>query len=167
MIKYQFSVSLSDQSPITAPIRQLMEEAATEATARAAAARKDRTFAVSDLPIDETHIQVEMNSLTPIPSPTRSLSALSRSMLSLDKDDLLSGHIVRGCVIKAVLLSVTDEAVTSISDLDMVTTVLRMVYGVSNGYREKALAKRYVEKIRQVVLEYLGKKRPTPSGGAH
>lgn len=164
MIRYQFSVSLSDQAPITEPIRQLMAAAAVEATARSAAARKDRTFTVSDQLIDETHIHVEMAGLTPIPSPTRSLSALSRSMLYLDKDNLLNAHIIRGCVVKATLLSVTDEAAMSISDLDMITTVLQMVYGGSSSYREKALAKQYVEKIRQVVLEYLRKKRPSPPG---
>lgn len=167
MIKYLFSVSLADQSPITGPIRQLMAAAAVEATARSAAARKDRTFTVSDSLVDETHIHVEMSGLTPIDSPTRSLSALSRSMLFLDRDDLLNGHIIRGCVIKATLLSVTDEAATSISGLDMITAVLQMVYGSSNSYREKALAKQYVEKIRQVVLEYLGKKRPSPPGDLH
>lgn len=166
MVRYLFSVGLADQSPITEPIRQLMASAAVEATARSAAARKDRTFTVSDSLVDETHIHVEMSGLTPIDSPTRSLSALSRSMLYLDRDDLLNGHIIRGCVIKATLLSVTDEAATSISDLDMITAVLQMVYGSSKGYREKAQTRQYVEKIRQVVLEYLSK-RPSPPGNLH
>ena len=158
MFKYDLSVSMSDTAlKINDEIRNLMMRAASEANSRRNASRKGRVFQILDL-IDENHIRVRLLSDTEV-LPTRALSALSRSMISLDSKGILEGHCYRGCVLNASVLDSEEERTTVISDVQMLQEITAMLFDrTSLNNREKKLAKEASEKIRNIVIDYLNKK---------
>lgn len=158
MFKYNLSVSMSDSSlKITDEIKQLMIVAAEEANSRRNASRKGRVFQINEL-IDEYRINVCLFSDTEV-VPTRALSALSRSMISLDSNGILEGHYYRGCVLNASILTSSEETTTSISDVQMLQEITALIFDrTSLNNRDKKLAKDTTEAIRKLVINYLNEK---------
>lgn len=158
MFEYRLSVSPSDKElEIDEPLEDLFRRAAIETNSRANAVNKGRSFNVLEK-IDDHHIEVRLSSNDEV-IPTRALSALSRSMIALDTEGLLEGHIYRGCVLSASVIESQSEAITAISDVKLIQEIIDMLFGrTSMGNREKALAKEAVEDIRATVLKYLNDK---------
>ena len=92
---------MSDESlQIDEGLFALFEKAATEANSRKNAAQKGRSFKILER-LDDHHVLVSLRSNDEV-TPTRALSALSRSMIALDLEGRLEGHCHRGCVLKAL-----------------------------------------------------------------
>lgn len=158
MFEYRLSVSMSDKDlEIDEALEALFRNAAVEANSRTNAINKGRSFEILGK-IDDRHIEVKLSSNDEV-TPTRALSALSRSMIALDTEGLLEGHCYRGCVLSASLIDSQNEAVTAISDVKLLQEVTEMLFGrASMGNREKALAKEATEEIRITVLKYLNER---------
>ena len=158
MFKYNLSVSMSDTDlKITGEIKDLIVMAANEANSRRNASRKGRVFEILDS-IDENHIKVQLLSDTEV-VPTRALSALSRSMITLDSKGILEGHCHRGCVLKAVILDSDEESTTAISDVQLLQEITSMLFDRTTlNNREKKLAKDTADEIRKIVIDYINKK---------
>ena len=155
MFEYRLSVSPSDKElRIDEPLEALFRRAAVEANSRANAINKGRSFKVLGK-IDDHHIEVRLSSNDEV-MPTRALSALSRSMIALDAEGILEGHIYRGCVLSATVINSQSETITAISDVKLLQEITEMLFGrASMSNREKALARKAIEEVRATVLEYL------------
>ncbi len=155
MFEYRLSVSMSDKDlEISEALEALFKSAAIEANSRTNAINKGRSFEILGK-IDDHHIEVQLSSNDEV-MPTRALSALSRSMIALDTEGILEGHIYRGCVLSATVIDSQSETITAISDVKLLQEITEMLFGrASMGNREKALAKKAVEEVRTTVLEYL------------
>lgn len=158
MYEYKLSVSLSDTTlKINKKIKDLIIKSAEEANSRRNAISKGRFFKILDL-IDDYHIEIILFSNSEV-VPTRSLSALSRSMLSLDSEGILEGHCYRGCVLNAELLSSKEQNKTNISDVEILQEIAAMLFDrTSLNNREKNMAKEASEKIKKIVIDYINKK---------
>lgn len=158
MFEYNLSVSLSDNSTLNENIINIMKKSAYEANSRTNALRKGRYFKIGNL-IDASHISVQLISDSEV-IPSRALTALSRSMIAIDTDNILEEHIYRGCVLKSETIKTSSDInVTSISDVQLLTTLTEMIFGQTNmNNRDKRLSREYTEKIRSVMIEYINQK---------
>ena len=161
MFEYNLSVTLSDNSNLSDTIIDLIKKSAKEANSRTNALRKGRCFKIGEL-IDSTHIEVELLSDTEV-IPSRALTALSRSMITLDSANILDDHIYRGCVLKSETIKTSCNInITNISDVQLLTSITEMVFGQTNmNNRDKKLSREYTEKIRSIILEYINQKTLT------
>ena len=91
------------------------------------------------------------------------MTALSRSMITLDSANILDDHIYRGCVLKSETIKTSCNInITNISDVQLLTTITEMVFGQTNmNNRDKKLSREYTEKIRSIMLEYINQKTLT------
>lgn len=158
MFEYNLSVSLSDSSTLNDEIIDILKKSADEANSRTNALRKGRFFKIGKL-IDPSHISVQLISDSEV-IPSRALTALSRSMISLDTDNILKEHFYRGCVLKSELIkSSFNINIANISDVQLLTTITEMIFGQTNmNNRDKKLSREYTEKIRKLTLEYINQK---------
>ena len=158
MYEYRLRVQMSDESlQIDEGLFALFEKAAAEANSRKNAAQKGRSFKILER-LDDHHVLVSLRSNDEV-TPTRALSALSRSMIALDLEGRLEGHCHRGCVLKAELIEGGKEGVTILSDVQLLQEITEMLFGrTSLNNRDKALAKEAAEAIREEVLRYLNQK---------
>ena len=161
MFEYNLSVSLSDSSNLNDEIIDLMKKSVVEANSRRNALIKGRCFKMGEL-IDSSHIAIQLLSNSEV-IPSRALSALSRSMIALDSDNILDDHIYRGHVLKSeTVKSSCNINITNISDVQLLTTITEMVFGQTNmNNRDKKLSREYTEKIRSIMLEYINQKTLT------
>ena len=161
MFEYNLSVTLSDNSNLSDTIIDLIKKSAEEANSRTNALRKGRSFKIGEL-IDSTHIEVQLLSDTEV-IPSRALTALSRSMITLDSANILDDHIYRGCVLKSETIKTSCNInITNISDVQLLTTITEMVFGQTNmNNRDKKLSREYTEKIRSIMLQYINQKTLT------
>ncbi len=158
MFEYNLSVSLSDNADLNDRIVDLMQKSVTEANSRRNALTKGRCFKIGEF-IDSSHIAIQLLSNSEV-IPSRALSALSRSMIALDSDNILDDHIYRGCVLKSEIIKTSCNInITNISDVQLLTTITEMVFGQTNmNNRDKKLSREYTEKIRSIMLEYINQK---------
>ena len=142
-------------------IIDLIKKSAEEANSRTNALRKDRCFKIGEL-IDSTHIEVQLLSDTEV-IPSRAMTALSRSMITLDSANILDDHIYRGCVLKSETIKTSCNInITNISDVQLLTSITERVFGQTNmNNRDKKLSREYTEKIRSIMLEYINQKTLT------
>ena len=142
-------------------IIDLIKKSAEEANSRTNALRKDRCFKIGEL-IDSTHIEVQLLSDTEV-IPSRALTALSRSMITLDSANILDDHIYRGCVLKSETIKTSCNInITNISDVQLLTSITERVFCQTNmNNRDKKLSREYTEKIRSIMLEYINQKTLT------
>ena len=158
MFEYILSVSLSDNSTLNNTIIDMMKKAAHEANSRTNALRKGRFFKIGEL-IDSSHIAVQLLSDSEV-IPSRALTALSRSLIAIDTENLLEKHLYRGCVFKSEIMKTSENVnITNISDVQLLTTITEMLFDQTNmNNRDKKLSREYVEKLRSTVLEYINQK---------
>lgn len=161
MFKYTLSVSLADaSSSITDPaISDLLKKAVTLVNQSKNSRVKGRRFELTEEPIDEKHVKIILKSNTEV-IPTRALSSLSRALLIVDKNGIITPY--KKCILQSVLLEESTEEVTNLSDLEMTQTILSMVFAQEQikSNREKELARKYVDMIRNLVMEYLSQRMP-------
>ena len=158
MFEYNLSVSLSDNSTLNDKIIDIMKKSADEANSRTNALRKGRFFKIGEL-IDSSHISVQLISDSEV-IPSRALTALSRSMIAIDTENILEEHFYRGCVLKSeIMVTSKNVNITNISDVQLLTTLTEMLFGQTNmNNRDKKLSREYTEKIRSIMLEYINQK---------
>ena len=158
MFEYNLSVSLSDNSTLNNKIVDIMKKSANEANSRINALRKGRYFKIGKL-IDPSHISVQLISDSEV-IPSRALTALSRSMISMDTDNILKEHLYRGCILKSEIIKTSSDVnITNISDVQLLTTLTEMIFGQTNmNNRDKKLSREYTEKVRSTMLEYINQK---------
>ncbi|MGN1159429.1 MAG: hypothetical protein ACI4SE_04455 [Lachnospiraceae bacterium] len=155
MFIYHLSVSMSDDTlEISPEILDLMTSAATEANNRRNASRKGRKFEIKDL-IDHKHVHIVLSSDTAV-IPSRALSALSRSMIALDKNKLLLGHDYRGCILNTTVISSGEHEVTAITDVELLHTITDMIFGQNTmNNRDKKLARDLSDDLRTIAINFI------------
>lgn len=158
MFEYNLSVSLSDNSTLNDKIIDMMKRSADEANSRTNALRKGRCFKIGEL-IDSSHILVQLISDSEV-IPSRALTALSRSMIAIDTENILEEHIYRRCVLKSEIMKTSKNVnITNISDVQLLTTLTEMLFDQTNmNNRDKKLSREYTKKIRSIMLEYINQK---------
>lgn len=157
MFKYTLSVAMADDSlSINDPsIANLLKKAIDLTNQSKNSIMKGRFYKLSD-PIDETHARIVLKSNTEV-IPTRAISSLSRSLIAVDKDNVISSY--RGCILQSTILKDKPEK-ESISDVELIQALISMVFGQTQikSNKEKELAKEYINRIRGLVIEYLSQK---------
>lgn len=154
MFKYTLSVAMADNSlSINDPsIANLLKKAIDLTNQSKNSIIKGRFYKLSN-PIDKTHARIVLKSNTEV-IPTRAISSLSRSLIAVDKDNVISSY--RGCILQSTILEDKPEK-ESISDVELIQTLISMAFGQAQikSNKEKELAKEYISKIRGLVIEYL------------
>lgn len=157
MHEYNLCVSISDNTEITNNLYSLILNAANEANSRQNAIRNGRNIRVGDL-IDSKHVHITIVSKEEV-IPSRALTALSRSVLALDSDNLLDGHCYRGCVFNSSLIASDEKHIIIKNDCELLTTITEMIFGQQTmNNRDKKLSREYTEKLRNLVVDYLNNK---------
>lgn len=156
MLEYTLSVALANntQSINDPPIRDLLKKAITLANQSQNSKKRGRFFELCERPMDETHARIVLKSNTDV-VPTRALSGLSRALIAVDRDHMISSY--RGCIFQAALLEDQSEKAKNISDVELIQTLISMTFGQAQirSNRGKDLAKEYIDQIRALVTEYL------------
>ena len=159
MFRYELSIAMADDNlSINDPsIANLLKQAITLTNQSKNSKIKGRMFELSPDPIDETHARIMLKSNTEV-IPTRAISSLSRTLIAIDEDNIISSY--RGCIFQSVLLENQSEKAKNISDVELAQTLISMIFGQAQikSNKEKELAKEYIKKIRSIVTEYLSKK---------
>lgn len=156
MLEYTLSVALANNKcSINNPrVRELLKEAVKLTNQSQSARQRGRLLELSDDPVDDTHARIVLRSATDV-IPTRALSGLSRALMAVDRDNIISSY--RGCIFQAALLDEQPKKVKNISDVELIQTLISMTFGQAQirSNKEKELAKEYIDKIRALVTEYL------------
>lgn len=161
MFEYHLQLQTADNHPYGTELIEAIKEAITSVNNSFSATRYNRKLHLLQETDDQT-LQVLMTSDTPVPSPTRSLSSLSRALVQLEKGkspSLLDGRIINGRIFQTALLSENKLAQAAISDVDLIRELTSIIFGQSAmNNRNKKLAREATEAVRDVVLDYLNKK---------
>lgn len=156
MLEYVLSVALADNSrSINEPsIRDLLKEAIVLTNQSQNSKKRGRFFELCEGLVDETHAKIVLKSNTDV-APTRALSGLSRALITVDRDNIISSY--RGCIFQATVLEGQLEESKNISDVELAQTLITMIFGQTQirSNKGKDLAKDYIDKIRALVTDYL------------
>lgn len=159
MFVYTLSVAMADSElSIHDPaIMDLLKKAVILTNQSKNSRLKGRRFELSPDPIDEKHVQIILKSNSEV-IPTRALSSLSRALIAVDQENIVSSY--KKCIFQSALLEKSSGKARNLSDVELIQTLLSMVFGQAQikSNKEKELAKDYVNKIRGLVTEYLSQK---------
>lgn len=161
MYIYDLSVAMSKQElPLDDSLVNAIKEAIEIANVSFSAVRYGRNLEYMGK-IDDYHLHIRMESKEDV-NASRSLSGLARALVKNEQSKnstLLEKYIYNNSVFNAHLISVFEDAVSHISDCQMMQELISMTFNqASMNNRDKKLSREYTEKIRKIVIEYINKK---------
>ena len=159
MFKYILTVSMADeQLSITDPmIMSLLRCAITKTNSSKNSKLKGRHFELASNYIDKDHVNIILKSNNEV-IPSRAMSSLSRAIIAEDKNNIISSY--RGCIFNSKLTSNQIVKTANLSDVELLQEIIAMVFGQQNlrNNKDKALARKYTDKIRSLIIEYIQSK---------
>lgn len=161
MFIYDLSVAMAKQeSPIDDFLIEAIKEAIQISNLSFSSVRYGRKLEYMGQ-IDDYHMHIRMESQEDV-NASRSLSGLARALVKNERgkgSSLLEKYIYNSSVFNTRLISGFEDAVSYISDCQMVQEIISMTFNqaVMNN-RDKKLSREYSEKIRKTVIEYINRK---------
>ena len=134
-------------------------KAVDSANASFTAERYGREWALGERSEDRYSFVVRLSSKEEVSSPTRSLSALSRALVS--NSDILNGKTPHGRVFSSVLISAARSSGQPLTNTEMFKVVFEILFEQANLTKaQKKLAQNTVEKIQPILLDYANSRTP-------
>lgn len=164
MYIYDLSVAMAKQElPLDDSLVNAIKEAIEISNRSFSAVRYGRRLKYIGK-IDEYHLHIRMESKEYV-NASRSLSGLARALVKNEQSKnstLLEKYIYNSSVFNTHPISVLEDAVSHISDCQMMQELISMVFNQATmNNRDKKLSREYTEKIRKIVIEYINQKTYT------
>lgn len=158
MVEYLIELKMADRTlAITDEMERMIKECAIEANNTTVSIRNNRVFSVEKR-MDAYTLVVKIQSKTSL-NPTRTLSTLTRAVSKNRRmNELLTGHIVNGCIFHAKLLSEIGTNIIHLSDTEVVSEIISVFFQQDLSPKEKSLALETAETIRKTMIGYINKK---------
>ena len=107
------------------------------------------------------HIKLILSSTSPLPSPTRTLSAFSRELIALNEGKgILDSLIYNHTLFKAELVDTYQDMLTSIDEItnaDLLKAIIDLLYSQSDSYNTIQKNKA-IDTLKETMLPFMKKK---------
>lgn len=158
MIIYNCIVCLGDKYPITDQMEALIRSACLEASSRQNAIRKGRKYEFNGLSSDRIHFRLTLTSDSEV-IPSRAMSAVTRSLIDLDKDRIFDSHWSRNMLFITKPVENSDATVTTLTDVELLKEITDMLFNqASMGTTNRRLAKQTAEELKEIMISYISQK---------
>ena len=109
--------------------------------------------------ITSNYILLTLSSVSTLPSPTRTLSAYSRELFRLEKDNsLLDPLVYNHSLFNTELLETQKSAEKSIENItspELLKAIIDLLYSPSNDYNTKQ-KREAISKLKEIMLPFMG-----------
>lgn len=135
---------------------QIFTKAAENCSSGVAFKRDGKKLIVNQIASD--HILLTLSSVSPLPSPTRTLSAYSRELFRLEKDNsLLSPLVYNHSLFSTELLEIqksSEKSVENITSSELLKAIIDLLYAPSNDYNTKQ-KREAISKLKEIMLPFM------------
>lgn len=134
----------------------IFTKAAENCSSGVAFKREGKKIIVDQITSD--YILLTLSSMSPLPSPTRTLSAYSRELFRLEKDSsLLDPLVYNHSLFNTELLETQKSAEKSIENItspELLKAIIDLLYSSSNDYNTKQ-KRDAITKLKEIMLPFM------------
>lgn len=160
MFEYYIEMKMAAKNlPIDPALaKEIIESAIPAANASLSSIRNHRVISFEKR-LDDYTFLLKLTSKEKV-NATRSLSSLSNALLNGKMGEYIAENAVyNGCVLSAKVIKEDFSTVTNIPDIRILNEVAAILFAKTEMKpKEKELARRYEEKLRSLVVEYINQK---------
>lgn len=157
MYSYNLKIRLSDNAIIDEKIYSLIENAVEHSNNKVNALSYGRKIRIESISKDKKSLLVSLETSKPV-IPSRSVSALSRSMIELDENNILNEHIYRGCVLNTTVINEENKNIDNLTDVELLKTLTEIVFEQQFNSENKKMAIQCKTELKNIAIGYLNKK---------
>ena len=161
MISYKCSISIADKSEITSEMENILRKACIEASSRSNALRYGRKYEFVKLSDDRSLFELTLFSNDEV-IPSRAISAVTRSLIDVDKEGIFKNHWVNKALFITRPLETEETKITALTDVELLKEITDMLFNqTSMTKNNRLLAKETTQKVKDLMIDYLSKKSIT------